>query len=73
MENSASALRQLSSAALEAIRWSKLPLEVSLDLEQGRDTNPESAEATLEWLESLDRKLDSLVMEVLEAGPTGTL
>ena len=45
----------------------------SLVLEDGRDKNPESVEVTLEWLESRDRKLDSLVVEVLEAGPKGTL
>jgi len=73
MENSASALLQLSSAALEAMRWRRLPLEQRRALEQGRDRNPESVEVTLEWLESLDRKLDSLEVEVLEAGPKGTL
>ena len=45
----------------------------SLVREDGRDKNPESVEVTLEWLESRDRKLDSLVVEVLEAGPMGTL
>ena len=73
MENSASALVQVesSSLALEAIRWSRLP---QLEREPGRgDTNPESVEVTLETRLRKPLLLDSLEVELLEAGPRGTL